>query len=61
MTARAVGVIAVIAGAAWAISAEWAAIRGGYRVFGHARLQWTGAASVAQDLSMMAFVRLNRD
>ena len=39
VTARAAGVIAVIAGAVWAISAEWAAIRGGYGAFGHARLQ----------------------
>ncbi len=39
VAARAVGVIAVIAGAVWVISAERAAIRGGYGAFGHARLQ----------------------
>ncbi len=39
VTARAVGVIAVIAGAVWAISAEWVVIRGGYGAFGYARLQ----------------------
>ena len=60
VTAQAVGVVAVMAGAAWAISAEWAAIRGGFGVLGHVRLWWVGAASVAQAVSMTAFVLLQR-
>jgi len=63
VTARAVAVIAVIAvaaGAVWAIAAERAAIRGGFGVFGHARLWWVGAAVVAQGVSMTAFVLSQR-
>jgi len=60
VTARAVAVIAVAAGAAWAISAEWVTIRGGFGALGHARLWWVGAAIVAQVVSMTAFVLLQR-
>jgi len=60
VTARTVGVIAVMAGAGWAVSAEWTVIRGGFGTFGHARLWWVGAAIVAQLVSMTAFVLLQR-
>ncbi len=60
VTAQAVAVIAVVAGAVWATFAEWAAIRGGFGAFGHARLRWIGAAIVAQCVSMTAFVLLQR-
>jgi hypothetical protein len=60
VTARTVAVIAVVAGAARAISAQWAAIRGGFGAFGHARLWWAGAASVGRGVSMTAFVLLRR-
>jgi len=49
-----------VAGAAWAISAEWGIIRGGFGALGHVRLWWVGAASVAQLVSMTAFVLLQR-
>lgn len=47
VTTRATVVIAVVAGAVWAISAEWPASRGGFGALGHARLWWIGAAVIA--------------
>jgi uncharacterized membrane protein YbhN (UPF0104 family) len=60
VTAQTVGVIAVVAGAAWAIYTQRATIRGGFGALGHARPQWICAVVVAQGVSMTAFVLVQR-
>jgi len=60
--AQIVGVIAVAAGAAWAVYAERATIRSGIRVLVSmdGRTHWIYAAVVAETASMVAFALLQR-